>query len=97
MPELAEIARIVHFIRKHLVGKTLARVQTQDDNIVYGKVGTSAAEVQKSLQGKKITGAGRQGKYFWITLSKPPHLVMHFGKIYLIKLSGCKIRVAHWK
>jgi formamidopyrimidine-DNA glycosylase len=88
MPELAEVARIVHFIRKHLVGKTLANVQTQDDTIVYGKVGTSATEFQKAMQGKSIIGAGQQGKYFWITMSKPPHVVMHFGMAGWLKIKN---------
>jgi formamidopyrimidine-DNA glycosylase len=86
MPELAEVARIVHFIGKHLVGKTLANVQAQNDDIVYGKVGTSAAEFQKVMQGKTITGAGQQGKYFWITMSTPPHAVMHFGMSGWLKI-----------
>ena len=86
MPELAEVARIVHFIRKHLVGKTLANVQAQNDDIVYGKVGTSAAEFQKAMQGNKVVGAGQQGKYFWITMSKPPHVVMHFGMTGWMKI-----------
>lgn len=88
MPELAEVARIVHFIRKHLVGKTLANVQAQNDDIVYGKVGTSAAEFQKTMKGNKVTGAGRQGKYFWITMSKPPHVVMHFGMTGWLKIKN---------
>ncbi|KAJ5631257.1 uncharacterized protein N7484_011357 [Penicillium longicatenatum] len=86
MPEHAEVARIVHFIRKHLVGKTLSKVQAQHDDIVYGKVGTSAEEFQKSIQGKKIVGAGQQGKYFWITMSSPPHPVMHFGMSGWLKI-----------
>jgi len=86
MPELAEVSRIVNFIRKHLVGKTLANVQAQNDDIVYGKAGTSAAEFQKAMQGKQIVGAGQQGKYFWITMSSPPHVVMHFGMAGWLKI-----------
>jgi formamidopyrimidine-DNA glycosylase len=86
MPELAEVARIVHFIRQHLVGKTVSKVQAQHDDIVYGKVGTSAAEFQKAMQGKMIVGAGQQGKYFWITMSSPPHAVMHFGMAGWLKI-----------
>ncbi|KKK21496.1 hypothetical protein AOCH_001277 [Aspergillus ochraceoroseus] len=86
MPELAEIYRVVHFIRLHLVGKTLTKVSTQHDDIVYGKVGTSAAEFQKAMQGKTIVGAGQQGKYFWITMSSPPHVVMHFGMAGWLKI-----------
>ena len=59
------VARIVHFIRKHLVGKTLAIAKAQHDEIVFGKVGTSAAEFEKSLTGKTVVDARQQGKYFW--------------------------------
>lgn len=58
------VARIVAFIRKRLVGKTLAVVKAQHDENVFGKAGTSAAEFEK-LAGKKIESAGQQGKYFW--------------------------------
>lgn len=86
MPEHAEVSRIVHFIRKHLVGKTLAKVQAQHDDIVFGKVGTSAVEFQRALQGKKVVGAGQQGKYFWISMSSPPHALMHFGMAGWLKI-----------
>lgn len=86
MPELAEVSRIVHFIRHHLVGKTLSKVQTQHDDVIYGKVGTSAAEFQKAMQDKKVIGTGQQGKYFWITMSSPPHAVMHFGMAGWLKI-----------
>ncbi|KAF7925007.1 uncharacterized protein EAE98_007095 [Botrytis deweyae] len=79
MPEIAEVARAVHYIRKSLVGKTLAVVNAQDDANVFGKVGTSAAEFQKALTGKKVESAGQQGKYFWMIMSSPPHPVFHFG------------------
>ncbi|CAL3962772.1 hypothetical protein PZA11_000166 [Diplocarpon coronariae] len=79
MPEIAEVARIVYFLKKSLVGKTLSVVKAQDDANVFGKVGTSAAEFQKSLMGKKVLNAGQQGKYFWLIMSSPPHPVFHFG------------------
>ncbi|KAE8151837.1 putative Formamidopyrimidine-DNA glycosylase [Aspergillus avenaceus] len=86
MPELAEVSRIVHFIRQHLVGKSLSKVSTQNDDIIYGKAGTSAAEFQKAMEGKKVVGAGQQGKYFWIAMSSPPHAVMHFGMAGWLKI-----------
>ena len=88
MPEIAEIARAVHFIRKHLAGKTLAKVTATDDANVYGKVGTSGAEFQKHMTGKKILDAGQQGKYFWMVMSSPPHPVMHFGMTGWLKMKG---------
>lgn len=59
------MARVVHFIRKYLVGKTLAKVQTQVDENVYGKVGCSAEAFEQAMQGKKVLDARQQGKYFW--------------------------------
>jgi formamidopyrimidine-DNA glycosylase len=59
------VARVVHYLKKNLVGKTLAAVKAQDDSNVFGKVGTSGAEFEKAMAGKKVLDAGRQGKYFW--------------------------------
>ncbi|KAF2786960.1 formamidopyrimidine-dna glycosylase [Melanomma pulvis-pyrius CBS 109.77] len=79
MPEIAEVARIVHFLKKHVVGKTIATVKTQEDDIIYGKVGTSATAFSAALTGKTVVAARQQGKYFWLELSSPPHPLMHFG------------------
>ncbi|KAK8066492.1 hypothetical protein PG997_013239 [Apiospora hydei] len=79
MPEIAEVARITHFLRQHLVGKRISKAIAADDSNVFGKVGTSGAEFQKAVTGKQVVSAGSQGKYFWITLDSPPHPVMHFG------------------
>ena len=69
MLTLHAVARIVHHLKKSLVGKTLSVVKAQDDANVFGKVGTSAAEFQKALTGKKVLDAGQQGKYFWYVAS----------------------------
>ncbi|SPO04876.1 related to formamidopyrimidine-DNA glycosylase [Cephalotrichum gorgonifer] len=79
MPEIAEVARIVHFLRLHLVGKRIAKASAPDDPIVFGKVGTTGPQIESAANGKKVVAAGSQGKYFWIAFDKPPHLVMHFG------------------
>ncbi|KAK4697854.1 hypothetical protein P7C71_g290, partial [Lecanoromycetidae sp. Uapishka_2] len=79
MPEIGEVARIVNYIQKHLVGKTLAAVKAQHDENVFGKVGCSAEAFEKALKGKKVVDARQQGKYFWMVMSSPPHPLMHFG------------------
>ena len=61
----SQVARVVHYIHKHLVGKTLAKVKAQHDENVYGKVGCSAEAFEKTLVGKKVLDAKQQGKYFW--------------------------------
>lgn len=55
----------MHYIRKNLAGKTLAKVVAERDENVFGKVGTSAEEIMKSLTGKSVLDARQQGKYFW--------------------------------
>lgn len=62
---IAQVARIVNYIQKHLVGKTLAKVQAKHDEIVFGKVGCSAEAFEKAIAGKKVLDARQQGKYFW--------------------------------
>ncbi|PSS03436.1 Formamidopyrimidine-DNA glycosylase N-terminal domain-domain-containing protein [Coniella lustricola] len=80
MPEIAEVSRLVHFLRQHLVGKKIAKVQAPDDANIFGKVGCSGPAFEKALQGRKVVGAGSQGKYFWLQLNDPgAHPVMHLG------------------
>ncbi|KAM4062891.1 formamidopyrimidine-DNA glycosylase h2TH domain-containing protein [Hirsutella rhossiliensis] len=88
MPEIAEVARIVHFLRLRLVGQNIAAASAIDDPNVFGKVGTSGAAVETALRGRQVMSAGSQGKYFWIILDKPPHLVMHFGMTGWIHIKG---------
>ena len=89
------VARVVHFIRTHIVGKTLAIVKAPDDANVFGKVGTTGQAFEKALTSKTIVDAGQQGKYFWyasnctamlvpltsyrLVMSSPPHPLFHFG------------------
>lgn len=51
------MARIVHFLRLHLVGKTISEVTAVEDAIVFGKAGTSGPEIESSLTGKKVTAS----------------------------------------
>ncbi|KAL2161984.1 hypothetical protein VTH06DRAFT_7769 [Thermothelomyces fergusii] len=88
MPEIAEIARVVHYLRLHLVGKKIKSATAVEDNNVFGKVGTTGAEVARALTGKKVLSAGTQGKYFWLVLDQPPHPVMHFGMTGWIHIKG---------
>ncbi|KAG5922040.1 hypothetical protein E4U42_005614 [Claviceps africana] len=90
MPEIAEVARIVHFLRLHLVGKKIKDAFAMDDANVFGKAGTTGAAVAAALKGKEVVSAGSQGKYFWITLDKPPHLVMHFGMTGWVHIRGAR-------
>ncbi|KAL2875007.1 hypothetical protein SGCOL_009851 [Colletotrichum sp. CLE4] len=90
MPEIAEVARCVHFLRLHLVGKKIAKVSAPDDANVFGKVGTSGPAFEKAVKGRKVVSVGSQGKYFWITFDKAPHAVMHLGMTGWIHIKGDK-------
>lgn len=56
--------------------------------IVYGKVGTSAAAFEKAMSGRKILDARQQGKYFWLVMDRAPHPLMHFGMSGWMKFSN---------
>lgn len=51
---ICSVARVVHFLRKHLVGKKIAKVQAPDDASIFGKVGTSGPAFEAALKGKKV-------------------------------------------
>lgn len=79
MPELAEVARCVSFIEKNVINKKMVKVEAADDDMIFGKAGTTSAAFIKALSGRRITGAGQKGKYLWLVISEGPHVVMHFG------------------
>ena len=62
---MTKVARIVNYIQKHLVGKTVAKAKAQHDENVFGKVGCSAEAFESAMTGKKVLEARQQGKYFW--------------------------------
>lgn len=69
------------------MNRTIKSCQGFEDTIVYGKVGCSADEFSKAVEGRKVTGAGQQGKYFYVTFDRSPHSVMHLGMTGWIKFS----------
>ena len=87
MPEIGEVARIVHFLRKYLVNQRVASVTAQEDPKIYhtAKTDLTAATLSSSLKDRTVVDAAQQGKYFWIVMDKPPHLLMHFGMTGWIK------------
>jgi formamidopyrimidine-DNA glycosylase len=78
----------VHFLHKHVVGRTLKAVPVQEDDIIYGKVGCSATAFKKALTGKKVIDAQQQGKYFWLVMSSPPHPLLHLGMTGWMRFSN---------
>ncbi|KAF2668102.1 hypothetical protein BT63DRAFT_457403 [Microthyrium microscopicum] len=79
MPEIGEVHRLVHFLRRHVINRKIVKIHTQEDTIVYGKVGCSASQFQSSLVNKTVVDVKQQGKYFWLVMGSPPHPLMHLG------------------
>lgn len=78
----------MHYLHKHLVDKRIINTLVQEDDIIYGKVGTSASAFKRAMDGKTVLDARQQGKYFYLVMSSPPHPVMHFGMTGWIKFSN---------
>lgn len=77
----------MHYLKKHLVGRTIASVRAEEDDLLFGKVGTSASAFKTAMTGKKVLDARQQGKYFWLIMDSKPHPLMHLGMTGWIKFS----------
>lgn len=54
--KLPSVARLVHFLRLHLVGKKIAKVQALDDDKIFGKVGCCGPAFENALKGRTVSG-----------------------------------------
>lgn len=78
MPELAEVEAVRRHLQKSLKGRKIKEVvldKTDRWLFAFAKAG----DVVKALEGAKITGAGRKGKYFWLELNRKPWPIFHLG------------------
>lgn len=64
-------------MRDVLVGKTIAEAEIVEDRIVY--CGMEADYVRSLLEGRKVEGIGRKGKYWWIETDGKPWVFGHLG------------------
>jgi formamidopyrimidine-DNA glycosylase len=78
----------VHYLKKHLVGRTIASVRAEEDHLLFDKVGTSASAFKTAMTGKKVLDARQQGKYFWLIMESKPHPLLHLGMTGWIKFSN---------
>lgn len=87
MPELPEVETVCRVMRKTLKGKTIASVEVVRDPLVFS--GHKPAAVEEALAGRTVTGVGRRGKFFWLTLSgKGPTVFGHLGMTGWIREVG---------
>lgn len=78
MPELAEVETVRRQIERRLKGKKITEiVYESDDRYLFAFA--KPKDVEHALVGRRIKGAGRKGKYFWITFDRKPSLIVHLG------------------
>lgn len=78
MPELAEVETVRRQIDKILKNRKIKEVifdPTDRFMFAFAK----PEQVKKALQGAKVLGTGRRGKYFWIKLDRKPWPIIHLG------------------
>lgn len=88
MPELPEVETIARNLQKMVLGRSIIQVR-----VLYGKAleGATPEEFARDLQGQKINGIGRRGKYLLIDLANGRRLAAH------LRLSGRMIVSASWE
>ena len=75
MPELPEVETVRRGLQHLITGFTITSAQQLHSRAMKPE---SIAPLE-SLQGAKITGTNRRGKFMWLTLNRPYVLVAHLG------------------
>ncbi|CAE6477872.1 unnamed protein product [Rhizoctonia solani] len=100
MPELPEVERAAKLTRHVAVGRTIDKVETLEDTIVYtgGITHDEQRKVEadglwrrqaKEITGRKVLDVGRYGKVFYIMLEGPGRMpVLHLGMTGMVQVKG---------
>ena len=75
MPELPEVETVRRGLQHLITGYTISSAQQLHPRALKSE---SIAPLE-SLQGAKLTGTNRRGKFMWLTLNRPYVLVAHLG------------------
>ena len=78
MPELPEVEVVRRGLDAHAVGSTIAAVEVLHSRPVRRDAGGPTGFVA-ALTGRRIEGACRRGKYFWLPLDNGDALLGHLG------------------
>jgi formamidopyrimidine-DNA glycosylase len=76
VPELPEVESILRRIGPALGGRTIRRVTTGSDRLVFE---TSRPALKRLLPGRRVKGLGRAGKYLLLHLDDGSRLLLHLG------------------
>ncbi len=85
MPELPEVETVRRGLEEHLVGTTIERVKVPGRRTVRRQ---SKADLIRRLEGRRVLGADRRGKYLALRLDSGDVLVVH------LRMSGQLLYVA---
>lgn len=78
MPELPEVESVCRLMRRVIEGKRIVRVEVMPDEIVLS--GHPPEAVEAALVGNTVTGVGRHGKFWWLSLEgEGPTVFGHLG------------------
>ncbi|CAE6516483.1 unnamed protein product [Rhizoctonia solani] len=88
MPELPEVERAAKLTDHVAAGRTITKVETLEDTIVYTG-GITHEEFAKEITGRKVLSVGRYGKLFYIELDGPGRMpVLHLGMTGMVQASA---------
>ncbi|CAE7137345.1 unnamed protein product [Rhizoctonia solani] len=88
MPELPEVERAAKLTHHVAVGRTIDKVETVEDTIVYTG-GITHGDFAKEITGRKVLNVGRYGKVFYIELDGPGRMpVLHLGMTGMVQVKG---------
>ncbi|GCE81888.1 bifunctional DNA-formamidopyrimidine glycosylase/DNA-(apurinic or apyrimidinic site) lyase [Komagataeibacter diospyri] len=83
MPELPEVETVMRGMRVHLEGHTISRASTHHTGLRW----PFPTGLATALQGRRVDGFARRGKYILITLSGGMVVVLHLGMSGRVLLS----------
>jgi formamidopyrimidine-DNA glycosylase len=97
MPELAEVETVRQQLQKQMIGRKIKALEVDEtDRILFAFA--PIPDVRKALQGAKVTGTGRKGKYFWLELNRKPWPIFHLGMSGNVAILNPKLKKkAHQK
>jgi formamidopyrimidine-DNA glycosylase len=86
MPELPEVETARRTLSAALKGKRIKIAEFPPDSIVHSKLPPGA--LQDAVEGARVLGVHRKGKYWWIELDRRPWLFGHLGMAGWIRELG---------
>ncbi|MFG0317163.1 MAG: DNA-formamidopyrimidine glycosylase family protein [Planctomycetota bacterium JB042] len=93
MPELPEVERARRVLERVAVGRTIVRVDVDDDRIVYD--GVAPRTFAARLRGRRVEAARRRGKHLWLELDRRPWPLLHLGMTgHVLSPSVAPLRLA---